>query len=83
MTPRADPGGRFRERHLASPTLNHTWGGFRLKDGWLHPAAGVVLNVVWSPNLTAEPSSVRVCRDRLGHWYVSFVVPARAGPQSF
>ncbi|MER6951690.1 RNA-guided endonuclease TnpB family protein [Nonomuraea sp. NPDC000554] len=31
----------------------------------------------WSRDLPAEPSSVRIYRDPLGHWYASFVVPAR------
>jgi transposase len=39
-----------------------------------------VLNVVWSRDLPAEPSSVRISRDGLGHWYASFVVPAWAQP---
>lgn len=35
---------------------------------------------MWSRPLPAAPSSVRVYRDSLGHWYASFVVPARAEP---
>ncbi|MEU6012460.1 transposase, partial [Streptomyces sp. NPDC047453] len=35
---------------------------------------------VWSRPLPAEPSSVRVYRDHLGHWYASFVVPAPIEP---
>jgi putative transposase len=36
--------------------------------------------VVWSRQLPAEPSSARVYRDSLGHWYCSFVVPAELQP---
>ncbi|MGW4424503.1 RNA-guided endonuclease InsQ/TnpB family protein [Streptosporangium sp. NPDC004631] len=68
---------RFKRKDLAAPTLNYTRRGFRLRDGRLHLAGGIALTVVWSRDLPAEPSSVRVYRDGLGHWYASFVVPAR------
>ncbi|WP_264372875.1 RNA-guided endonuclease InsQ/TnpB family protein [Nonomuraea phyllanthi] len=71
---------RFKKKGLADPSLNYTLRGFRVKDGRLHLAGGIVLTVVWSRALPAEPSSVRVYRDRLGHWYASFVVPAQAEP---
>jgi putative transposase len=35
---------------------------------------------VWSRELPAEPSSVRVYRDSVGDWYASFVVPAEVEP---
>lgn len=57
-----------KKKHLAAPTLNYTQRGFRIKDGRLHLAGGIVLTVVWSRALPAEPSSVRVYRDSLGHW---------------
>ncbi|MEV6038807.1 transposase [Nonomuraea sp. NPDC052116] len=60
--------------------MNYTRRGFRLKDDRLHLAGNIVLTVVWSRRLPADPSSVRVFRDGLGHWYCSFVVPARAEP---
>ncbi|MGX4687824.1 RNA-guided endonuclease InsQ/TnpB family protein [Streptomyces sp. JNUCC 63] len=71
---------RHRKKHEAEPTLNYTRRGFRLRDGRLHLAGGTVLTVVWSRPLPAEPSSVRVYRDCLGHWYASFVVPAPLQP---
>ncbi|MFJ8590620.1 RNA-guided endonuclease InsQ/TnpB family protein [Streptomyces sp. NPDC093598] len=67
---------RFKKKREAEPTLNYTRRGFRLKDGRLHLAGNIVLTVVWSRDLPAEPSSVRVYRDNVGHWYASFVVPA-------
>lgn len=67
---------KYKKKHLADPTLNYTRRGFRLKDGRLHLAGGVVMTPVWSRSLPAPPSSVRVYRDSLGHWYASFVVPA-------
>ncbi|MER6955091.1 MULTISPECIES: transposase [unclassified Streptomyces] len=70
----------YRKKREALPTLNYTKRGFRLKDGRLHLAGGVVVAVVWSRELPAEPSSVRVYQDSLGHWYGSFVVPARVQP---
>lgn len=71
---------KFKKKDRSTPTLNYTRRGFRLKAGRLHLANGIVLTVVWSRDLPAEPSSVRVCRDSLGHWYASFVVPAQAEP---
>ncbi|MEV7860204.1 transposase, partial [Streptomyces hirsutus] len=67
---------RHRKRRGSDPSLNYTRRGFRLRGGRLHLAGGIVLTVVWSRPLPAEPSSVRVYRDRVGHWYASFVVPA-------
>ncbi|MET8133141.1 transposase [Streptomyces sp. NPDC005251] len=69
-----------KKKHGCDPTLNYTRRGFRLKGGRLHLAGGTTLTVVWSRDLPAEPSSVRVYRDSLGHWYASFVVPAEARP---
>ncbi|MGP3984543.1 RNA-guided endonuclease InsQ/TnpB family protein [Streptomyces sp. KR80] len=71
---------RWKKKREARPTLNYTKRGFRLKDGRLHLAGGIVLTVVWSRDLPADPSSVRVYQDSLGHWYVSFVVPAQTEP---
>ncbi len=71
---------KFRKKHLADPTLNYTLRGFRLKDGCLNLASGVSLAVVWSRALPSAPTSVRVYRDSLGHWYASFVVAAQFEP---
>jgi putative transposase len=71
---------RHKKKREAQPTLNYTRRGFRLRDGRLHLAGGIVLTVVWSRELPAEPSSVRVYRDPLGAWYCSFVVPAPVEP---
>ncbi|MER7959374.1 transposase [Streptomyces sp. NPDC096030] len=67
---------RPKKKRTAAPSLNYTTRGFRLKDGRLHLAGGIVVKVVWSRELPKPPSSVRVYRDSLGHWYASFVVPA-------
>ncbi|WUO43929.1 transposase [Streptomyces sp. NBC_00285] len=67
---------RWKKKHEADPSLNYTKRGFRLQDGLLHLAGNIVLTVVWSRDLPAEPSSVRVYLDSVGHWYASFVVPA-------
>ncbi|WP_232524254.1 RNA-guided endonuclease InsQ/TnpB family protein [Nocardiopsis gilva] len=71
---------RWKKKRAALPTLNYTRRGFRLKDNCLHLAGGIVLTVVWSRDLPAAPSSVRVYQDNLGHWYASFVVPAEVQP---
>jgi putative transposase len=71
---------RQKKKREALPTLNYTRRGFRIKDGKLHLAGGIVLTVVWSRDLPAAPSSVRVHQDVLGHWHCSFVVPAQVEP---
>jgi putative transposase len=67
---------KYKKKHTADPSLNYTRNGFRLKDGRLHLAGGIALTVVWSRDLPKPPTSVRVYRDSLGHWYASFVAPA-------
>lgn len=71
---------RVKRKRGAAPSLNYTRRGFRLRDGRLHLAGGIVLRVVWSRDLPAAPSSVRVYRDGLGHWYASFVVATEPRP---
>jgi len=69
-----------KKKALADPTLNYTRRGFGLKDGRLHLAGGIALTVVWSRDLPADPTSVRIYRDSLGHWYASFVVKTETQP---
>ncbi|BFO22365.1 RNA-guided endonuclease TnpB family protein [Streptomyces sp. KM77-8] len=71
---------RVKRKRDALPSMNYTRRGFRLKDGRLHLAGGVTLTVVWSRGLPADPTSVRVYRDSLGHWYASFVVETALEP---
>ncbi|MER5195615.1 RNA-guided endonuclease InsQ/TnpB family protein [Streptomyces sp. NPDC002755] len=71
---------RHKRKRETDPSLNYTVRGFRLKDGRLHLAGGIVLTVVWSRELPAVPSSVRVYRDSIGCWYASFVVATEAQP---
>ncbi|MGW3244442.1 RNA-guided endonuclease InsQ/TnpB family protein [Streptomyces sp. NPDC001070] len=71
---------RHKKKREALPTLNYTTRGFRLKDGRLHLAGGIDLTVVWSRDLPSAPSSVRVYRDSVGHWYASFVVATQTQP---
>ncbi|WP_306186863.1 transposase [Streptomyces sp. MK5] len=68
---------KWKTKREALPTLNYTRRGFRLKDGRLHLAGDIAATVVWSRQLPAQPSSVRVYQDSLAHWYCSFVVPAQ------
>ena len=70
----------WKRKRECRPSLNYTRRGFRLKDGRLHLAGGIVLRVVWSRELPGDPSSVRVHQDPLGHWYASFVAPAVVEP---
>ncbi|MFF3716645.1 RNA-guided endonuclease InsQ/TnpB family protein [Streptomyces prasinus] len=71
---------RIKRKRDALPSMNYTRRGFRLKDGRLHLAGGIALTVVWSRDLPAGPTSVRVYRDSLGHWYASFVVATATEP---
>ncbi|WP_316774108.1 RNA-guided endonuclease InsQ/TnpB family protein [Streptomyces sasae] len=71
---------RHKKKREALPTLNYTKRGFRVKDGRLHLAGGIVLTVVRSRDLPVDASSVRVYQDALGHWYCSFVAPAEVQP---
>ncbi|MFJ7267957.1 RNA-guided endonuclease InsQ/TnpB family protein [Streptomyces sp. NPDC099050] len=71
---------KYKKKHVTDPTLNYTQRGFRLKDGRLCLAGGVAVTVVWSRDLPGPPSSVRVYRDGLGHWYASFVVATTTEP---
>ncbi|MFJ9542143.1 RNA-guided endonuclease InsQ/TnpB family protein [Streptomyces sp. NPDC101225] len=71
---------RWKRKRDARPSLNYTRRGFRVKDGRLHLAGNIALTVVWSRDLPADPSSVRVYQDSLAHWYASFVVPAQVEP---
>ena len=71
---------KWKTKREALPTLNYTRRGFRLKDGRLHLAGNIAVTVVWSRELPAQPSSVRVYQDSLGHWYASFVVPSQVQP---
>ncbi|MEU1434970.1 transposase [Streptomyces sp. NPDC005786] len=71
---------RIKRKRDALPSMNYTRRGFRLKDGRLHLAGGIALTVVWSRGLPTDPTSVRVYRDSLGHWYASFVVETAIEP---
>ena len=64
----------IKHRKTARPSLEYTTRGFGIRDGRLLLAKGVSIPVVWSRGLPSDPTSVRVCRDNLGHWYASFVV---------
>ncbi|MGX4694290.1 RNA-guided endonuclease InsQ/TnpB family protein [Streptomyces sp. JNUCC 63] len=71
---------KVKRKRDALLSLNYTRRGFRLKDGRLHLAGGIVLTVVWSRDLPADPTSVRVYQDAVGRWYCSFVVATEVQP---
>lgn len=68
----------FKARKKTLPSLNYSRNGFSVKADRLMLPKGVAIPVVWSRALPSEPSSVRVYRDSLGHWYASFVVTREA-----
>lgn len=63
-----------KKRRTTLSSLEYTRNGFSVIDGRLRLPKGVTIPVVWSRDLPSEPTSVRVYRDSLGHWYASFVV---------
>jgi putative transposase len=65
---------KFKSGKSSLPSLNYTKRGFAVKNGRLCLAGGLGTPVVWSRELPSAPSSVRVYRDSIGHWYASFVV---------
>lgn len=69
---RGRPVGKSRKKSL--PSLEYTTRGFRITHGRLALPKGITIPVVWSRELPSAPTSVRVYRDSLGHWYASFVV---------
>lgn len=70
----------FKPRKKTLPSLEYTTRGFSLREGRLVLPKGVSIPVVWSRELPSVPSSVRVYRDSLGHWYASFVVRREVEP---
>jgi putative transposase len=77
---RSSKARRFKSAKRDLPSLNYTKSGFTIKDGRLCLPRKTVIPVVWSRALPSEPSSVRVYRDPLGHWYASFVVRREEKP---
>jgi putative transposase len=64
----------FKAFRKTLPSLEYTTRGFALTDGRLVLPKGTTIPVVWSRDLPSAPTSVRVFKDTLGHWYASFVV---------
>lgn len=56
------------------PSLQYSARGFSFHGPRLRLAGGIFVNPVWSRELPSKPTSLRIYRDSLGHWYVSFVV---------
>ena len=71
---------RFKSARRDLSSLNYTKRGFSLKAGRLRLPHKTVIPIVWSRELPSEPSSVRVYKDSLGHWYASFVVQREETP---
>ena len=64
----------FKSARKTQPSMEYTKRGFSVREGRLILPKGVSVPVVWSRDMPSEPTSVRVYRDSLGHWYASFVV---------
>jgi putative transposase len=70
----------MKPRKTSLPSLEYTTRGFSIEDRTLRLPKKVSIPAVWSRELPSEPTSVRVYRDSLGHWYASFVVRRRVEP---
>jgi len=64
---------QIKKKH-SLPSIAYSANGFSIREGRLRLAKCPAIPVVWHRELPNEPSSVRVYRDSLGHWYASFVV---------
>ncbi|MFE7720307.1 RNA-guided endonuclease InsQ/TnpB family protein [Nocardia rhizosphaerihabitans] len=64
---------KIKPRKTSPPSLEYTTRGFSIRDRRLRLPNGVSIPVVWSRELPTAPTSARVYRDTLGHWYASFV----------
>jgi putative transposase len=65
---------KFKSAKRDNPSLEYTKNGFRIKNGRLFLAGKIEIPVVWSRELPSNPASCVVFRDRVGDWFVSFVV---------
>jgi putative transposase len=70
LSPRQRRGmPRFKAKHRAAPSLNYTLRGFVLDGRVVKLAGRILVRPVWSRELPAAPSSVRIYRDALGRWW--------------
>lgn len=69
---------KYKSRRNTQPTLNYCGKAFKLleidRSLRLKLTKGAVIPVVWSRELPAAPTSVRVYRKPNGKWFASFVV---------
>lgn len=70
----------IKKRKKTLPSLLYSARGFSIRDRRLRLPGGVSIPVVWSRELPSDPTSARVYRDSLGHWYASFVVRREIEP---
>ena len=68
-------GGKpaYKARKKTRPSLEYSTRGFSIHDGRLNLPKGMSIPVVWHRELPSAPTSVRVYRDPVGHWWASFV----------
>lgn len=69
-----------KTRRTALPSFEYTSKYFSVRGHSLKLSKIVPIPIVWSRDLPSIPSSVRIYRDSLGHWYASFVVRRDAEP---
>lgn len=71
---------KFKSSKRDNPSLEYTKNGFRISNGKLLLAGKICASVVWSRSLPSTPASCIVFRDKVGDWFVSFVVRANDKP---
>lgn len=66
---------KIKRAKATLPSLPYSsCNGFSINNGRLCVAKTPPIPVVWHREMPSEPTSLRVYRDSLGHWYASFVV---------
>ncbi|KEQ19231.1 RNA-guided endonuclease InsQ/TnpB family protein [Endozoicomonas numazuensis] len=70
----------FKKRH-SKQSIRLTKAAFRLKEGQLFIAKSKEpLNIRWSRELSSEPSSITISKDRAGRYFVSMLCDFEAKP---
>lgn len=75
---RGKPSAKRRKSSRLS--LEYSTRGFSLRGERLLLPKGVAIPVVWHRDLPADPTSVRVYQDAVGHWWASFVTRREVEP---
>lgn len=68
------------KKRLTNNRLNLPPSAFSVKNGEVYLAKIGDLKLIWSRELSTEPSSVTVVKDCAGRYFLSFVVETKPNP---